>query len=133
MDGFAASYTDSQGNQSPEVMILKPRGFAQHVAALALIVGGLLVGTHALAQGERAQTAISEEQARAAALVAVPGAVLEIELENENGRLVYEVEIRPAAGGPAVEVLVDAASGAVLGSPQADDEDSDRDGTDDDD
>lgn len=42
-----------------------------------------------------------------------PGQVLEVELEDEHGRLVYEIKLlRP--GGRVVELLYDAASGAPL-------------------
>jgi Peptidase propeptide and YPEB domain len=53
-------------------------------------------------------------QARSAALSAVPGTVLEMEWEWYGGRAAYEVEIRPQGGGPVREVLIDASNGAVL-------------------
>ncbi len=53
---------------------------------------------------------IKADQAMAAAQAAFPGAaVKKVELDNENGCLVYSVELRN--GG---EVLVDAGNGAVL-------------------
>ncbi len=51
---------------------------------------------------------ITEDEAVAAAQAEVPGTVDEVELDNENGSLVYEVKI----GGQ--EVKVDAGNGAVL-------------------
>lgn len=47
------------------------------------------------------------------ALRAVPGEVLEVELEREHGRLVYEIEIL-ARTGRVRKVTLDARTGAVL-------------------
>jgi len=58
------------------------------------------------------QASISAEEAMAAAEAANPGAkALEVELENENGVLVYEVEM-----DDGLEVMVDAANGNILGT-----------------
>lgn len=65
------------------------------------------------------------DQAAAKALDAVPGQVLKIELENENGFLVYGVEMVTA--GPAiVGVKVDAGSGKVLVTDRDPADDDDR-------
>ncbi len=48
------------------------------------------------------------------ALRTVPGEVLEVELEREHGRLVYEIEIL-ARNGRVRKVILDARTGAVLG------------------
>lgn len=48
------------------------------------------------------------------ALQAVPGEVLEVELEREHGRLAYEIEIL-ARSGRVRKVTLDARTGAVLG------------------
>ncbi|MFV2001246.1 MAG: PepSY domain-containing protein [Acidimicrobiia bacterium] len=61
---------------------------------------------------------ISADEAAAAATSAVPGDVDKVELDNENGAVVYSVEITDTAGGQT-EVTVDAGDGAVL-SQQAD-------------
>jgi uncharacterized membrane protein YkoI len=55
---------------------------------------------------------ITEAQAIEAALVEVQGTVIETELENENGNVVYEVKIDTGAG--TKEVKVDAGNGKVL-------------------
>lgn len=47
------------------------------------------------------------------ALRAVPGEVLEVELEREHGRLVYEIEIL-ARTGRVRKVILDARTGAIL-------------------
>ena len=71
------------------------------------------------------QAAISVEEAIAAAQGVASGDVREVELEMERGQLIFEVEI----GGQ--EVIVDAATGAVVGT-KADDDSSgkDKDGSD---
>lgn len=48
------------------------------------------------------------------ALRAVPGEVLEVELEREHGRLVYEIEIL-AQSGRVRKVIFDARTGAIVG------------------
>jgi|ERR1700682_1907234 len=55
---------------------------------------------------------ISLEQASAAALAQVPGTVKKIELENEDGNVVYSVEVETANGES--DVKVDAGDGRVL-------------------
>jgi uncharacterized membrane protein YkoI len=55
---------------------------------------------------------ITPEQASAAALAQVPGTVKKVELENENGNVVYGVEIKTADGES--DVKVDAGDGRVL-------------------
>ncbi len=56
---------------------------------------------------------ITFEQAEEAALRRVPGTIVESELEREDGKLVYSVEIA-AANGKESEVHVDAMSGEVV-------------------
>ena len=56
------------------------------------------------------QATISSEQAQAAALAANPGVlVVKVELDNENGTLVYSVELSNGS-----DVKVDAGNGAIL-------------------
>jgi len=56
---------------------------------------------------------ITADQARDAALGAVPGVAGAIELDNENGNVVYSVEVTNAAG-TRVDVKVDAGNAKVL-------------------
>jgi hypothetical protein len=56
---------------------------------------------------------IDATQANAAALAAVPGTVRETKLDNENGNLVYSVEIK-LPGNEIRDVKVDAGDGKVL-------------------
>lgn len=45
---------------------------------------------------------------------AQPGDVLEVELEDEHGRLIYEVKVIDPSG-KVIEVLLDASTGEVIG------------------
>lgn len=65
---------------------------------------------------------VSRVQAEAAALQAVPGTVTASELGNENGSLVWEVDVQQADSS-AVEVKVDAGDGAVLAQEAGDEGD----------
>ncbi|HEV7889922.1 MAG TPA: PepSY domain-containing protein [Pyrinomonadaceae bacterium] len=55
---------------------------------------------------------ITPEQARDAALAQVPGTVKKVKLENEDGNVVYGVEVKTASGER--DVKVDAGDGRVL-------------------
>ena len=59
------------------------------------------------------EAAVTQDEAEAAALQAQPGTVLESELEDEGGGLIWEVEIDDGAG--IHEVTVDAQTGEILG------------------
>ena len=74
---------------------------------------------------------ITADEAAAAAAAAVGGDVTQVELDNENGTVVYSVEIADAAGVD-VDVKVDAGDGAIL-DQQADDDAGEDDEADDDD
>ncbi|HPF61449.1 MAG: PepSY domain-containing protein [Gemmatimonadetes bacterium] len=68
-------------------------------------------GTEALQREAR----VTEAAARATALAAVPGGVVEkYELEREDGKLIYSYDIRTAGKSGIDEVHVDAISGAVI-------------------
>lgn len=73
---------------------------------------------------------ITEAQAGDIALVAVPGEVTEIELDHENGGVVWSVEVT-ATDGSAHEVVVDAGNGDVLAQEADDDVDDEDEGVDD--
>ena len=68
---------------------------------------------------------ITADEARNAALAAVPGTAGEVELENENGNVVYGVEITDASGA-TYDIKVDAGNGTVL-AQEADDADEGED------
>lgn len=65
---------------------------------------------------------ITADDAGQAALAANPGAAVNgVQLGNENGSVVYEVDMTDASGA-AIEVKVDAGDGAVLAQESGDDE-----------
>lgn len=105
------------------------------IFAATLIAAGL-TGTSlaAAAQTDTSETPLQSDlsisQVSEIALGAQAGTIEEIELENENGKAVFEVEIKTDTG--EVEVLIDAATGDVLAMEQ-DDENDDDDSDDDDD
>jgi uncharacterized membrane protein YkoI len=63
-------------------------------------------------EGLKRLARITPEQAQAAALAQVPGTAKKVELENEDGNVVYGVEIKTANGES--DVKVDAGDGRVL-------------------
>jgi hypothetical protein len=77
------------------------------VFGVAIVAGGGAV---------LAQVAVPEDRARAAALAALPGTVLETEMDRYGGRVAYEFKVQPQAGGRAVDVHVDVLTAAVLGT-----------------
>ena len=105
-----------------------PRVLLGVLALLVLAVGATLLsrssdvecgpvsGTIRVADSDRLSPAlarISEDDARAAALVAVPpAAVTEVDLDEEDGYLVYEVGLRHDRD--EFDVVVDAGTGEVL-------------------
>jgi len=68
---------------------------------------------------------IDQAAAEKAALDAVPGTVKDAELGNENGFVVWEVEVQ-ASDGTLQEVKVDAGNGQVLAQEAEDDEGSEE-------
>lgn len=95
------------------------------------LFGALLVTTSLSAQADNdslevSSAAISMEAALAIALTEVPGSVIEAELEDEDGKVVWEIEVATAAG-TEMELLVDANSGEIISSQPDEDEDSDDD------
>lgn len=72
---------------------------------------------------------ITADQARDAALAAMPGTAGQVELENENGNVVWSVEVT-GADGTVTEVKVDAGNGDVLAQENESDEagEADEDG-----
>lgn len=69
---------------------------------------------------------ITADQASLAAVAAVPGTVQKVELDNENGSVVYSVEIQTTGG--QIDVKVDAGNGKVLAQEAGDGEPDHADG-----
>lgn len=66
---------------------------------------------------------ISPDEARDAALAAVPGTADKAELDNENSSVVYSVEVT-GADGTVTDVKVDAGNGQVLAQDTGEDSES---------
>lgn len=64
--------------------------------------------------GLLAQVTISPDSAVAIAKARVPGRIIEADLEQENGKLVYSFDIKVVGEDELTEVAVDALSGALL-------------------
>ncbi len=73
----------------------------------------ILFPAPAMAQSSPTTPKINEEQAKAAALRAVPGHVTSIVIEKKGGKQVYVVEIAPRGGGEK-DVHIDLDTGQVL-------------------
>lgn len=71
------------------------------------------------------QARVTPDQARAAALAAVPGTVRALRLQREGGALRYVVLVQASGQSQATEVQVDATSGNVVQTGPADPEDDD--------
>ena len=90
-------------------------------ALAGLVLTGALVGSVS-AQTVADATGLSEEQAIEIALLEVSGEVQEIELEKEDGEMVYEIEIL-RADGQEFEVEIAAVNGAIIEVEMEDDAD----------
>ena len=76
---------------------------------------------------------IGLEAARNTALTRIPGKVVEEELEQEHGRLVYSFEIQPTGAGVKLkEVHVDANDGSIVAVEDEEEDDKDDKGEKDD-
>ena len=73
------------------------------------------------AQALQSKATVSAAEAKSAALAAVSGTAGQVELDNENGNVVYSVEITKA-NGSMLDVKVDAGTATVL-HQEADDGD----------
>ncbi|MBR3119072.1 PepSY domain-containing protein [Oceanobacillus profundus] len=69
---------------------------------------------------------ITVEESKEIALTRVPGTVEEVELEDEDGYLFYEVEV-DARDGNEYEILIDAETGDVIAVESEDEDDRDDD------
>ncbi len=88
--------------------------------AAALLIGGGVGTALAFTNDTPSEPAISEAAAIAAATAAVSGEVIEVELDEDAGAPTYEVEI-DTGSGTVIEVLVDGATGDVVGQEVDDD------------
>lgn len=93
------------------------------IGAFATVAAGPGGDPRQLSEGAEllGEAAISVDEAIAAAQQVATGELQEVELEREGGRLIFEVEI----GGQ--EVIIDAATGAFLGTEVEDGSEKDDD------
>ena len=90
------------------------RGGLALCCALGIGASSLMLAGSAIAADKPATAAmISEDQARAVAVKAVPGKVKKVEMEEKEGKVVYVVEVISEQKGE-VDVLVDVKSGKVV-------------------
>lgn len=101
-------------------------------AVMAVVV--VLFGAGARAHGAQStrDAKIARAEAERIALERAPGTILEVELERERGRLLYEIEIR-LDSGVVREIGVDAETGEIVSDEIEDEDDDDDDEEDDDD
>ncbi|MBT8459328.1 MAG: PepSY domain-containing protein [Boseongicola sp.] len=97
-----------------------------------LIAGGALTGLilagvagMVSAQSVASANGLTKEQAIEIALTEVPGQLIEVEREREDGIQIFEVEIRNAEG-VEMELEIDAETGEIL-EVEAEDDDDDKD------
>jgi uncharacterized membrane protein YkoI len=88
------------------------------VFVLLTVTGSLFA--MAVTSGTSRTTEVTEQQAQATASSLVQGEVSEVEVEYENERKVYEVEVRDETG--ETEVKIDASSGEILSIEDEDEE-----------
>ena len=91
---------------------------------VATTAGLVFLGTSAAHSESLEQIAqeVTAKQAIDIALAAVPGQVHEVELEREDDRLVWEVELVASQDNKEYEILISATSGEIL-EMDIDDED----------
>jgi uncharacterized membrane protein YkoI len=90
----------------------------------AVVAQGGLSALRGTAEDLAARAEVQESEARAVALRAVPGGrIVEVELEDEAGRLIYSIELEAESG--VEEVEVDALTGELIGIEHEDDDDDD--------
>lgn len=90
-------------------------------ALAGLVLTSALTGTVS-AQSAAEAIGISEEQAVEIALTEVAGEIQEVELEKEDGKMIYEIEILNA-DGQEFEIEIAADTGEVL-EVEADEDDA---------
>lgn len=99
--------------------LIPPALVLSAVLGLGAIASPALAGEHKKSDHEAARAALARGEILplprilAIATARVPGDVLEVELEDEHGRLIYDLKIL-ARNGRVREVEIDAKTGAVL-------------------
>lgn len=108
--------------------MFKVRPMPATLAAIGVIALGLTTAPFAMADADKVpegfKPAITAERAVQIAEKATSGKAGEVELEDEDGTIVYEVEVT-LSDGTEKEILVDAMSGAFSEEREDDDEKKD--------
>jgi hypothetical protein len=105
---------------------------APQTASGAVTATANVITLHESRPGLLALARIREADARATALERVPGGrIVEAELEEEGGRLVYSYDIKLDGVRGIVDVEIDATTGVVLHVAREDDDDDNEDDSDD--
>ena len=81
----------------------------------AFSTAGKSVGAAGSAASASGEKVISQDEAKLIAVKAVPGKVIDVAVEKKGGVNRYVVEVAPAKGGKELDVVIDMASGKVLG------------------
>lgn len=93
----------------------KLAGLLALVSAAVLVSAPAVAAPAAAAKASEAAGAITEDQAKAAALKAMPGRVTGVTVEKKRGKMVYVIEIMTASQGEK-DVFVDRVTGKVVGT-----------------
>jgi uncharacterized membrane protein YkoI len=125
---------DHDERQSRMAMTRTRKAIATGAAAVGIVLGAAGITAAATSSGSSSITAakdanpdglatITADEASAAAVSATGGAAGKVELENENGNVVYGVEIT-APDGNQLDVKVDAGNASVLAKESDNDHES---------
>jgi len=91
------------------------------VTGVVLLGGALGVG--AFSEGTQENNFISTKKAEEIAVTEVKGTVESVELEKDDGRVKYEVDITDQNGNDDIDVDIDASSGEIIKVDRDDDDD----------
>lgn len=97
------------------------------IAGLVLMGGAIGVGANSIAGDknlENTGSAISMDEAKKIALHEAGGKLKGIELEKDDGRLIYEIELISDEKGRKVDIDIDAKTGKIIKVDQDDDHDN---------
>ena len=91
------------------------------ITATGLALAG--AGVAQAAKNENFDQAIDARQAIDIALASVPGHIRELELEREDGTMVWEVELVSSKDGMEYEIVINATTSEVIEIEMEDDDD----------
>ncbi len=99
--------------QQWEVVVLNSDGTGTELR-IDMATGEVISRTpEGLDQEERSAPAISAQTAMETALAAAPGEIVEVDLDSESGRTVWDVEVRTPTGARQ-ELTIDATTGEII-------------------